>query len=326
MLAGRIVTKGRIELVDLEEPRLVPAKNGGGEIIFQPEVTCLCGSDLPYFSEDQPSYPLQDGLSLHEMVGTVVETSGKKFKKGDQVLAVPVSQVGLFERFRLAEERAIPLDARKPREITLLAQPLGTVIFALKKIPQVLDMDVAVVGQGPMGQIYSAVLRSLGAREIIALDPVESRLARSLRMGATAVINPAKADCAAEVARITGGRMADIVIEAVGHQGQALNSCVDLCRNGGRILYFGVPDGNIHDVRWRDLFFKNITVHTSVNPDFARDFPLAMRWIAEGRINLEPLLTHSFPLRDIQQAFETFRDKKDGALKVQVRFPAAGPV
>ena len=100
---------------------------------------------------------------------------------------------------------------------------------------------------------------------------------------------------------------------------------MDLCRKGGRILYFGVPEEKIQDVRWRDLFFKNITVHTSVNPDFGRDFPLAMRWISEGRIHLEPLITHSFPLRDIQKAFETFRDKKDGALKVQVRFPPAGP-
>ena len=52
-------------------------------------------------------------------------------------------------------------------------------------------------------------------------------------------------------------------------------------------------------------------------------FPLAMRWISEGRIDLSPLVTHRFELRDIQKAFETFRDKTDGALKVVVRFPSA---
>src|SRR5262249_49919995 len=151
-------------------------------------------------------------------------------------------------------------------------------------------------GQGPMGQIYCSALRNLGAREIIAIDPLESRLARSLGMGATAIINPSKEDCLAAVARITGGAMADLVIEAVGHENQALNTCVDLCKKGGRILYFGVPKERLDDIRWRDLFFKNITVHTSVNPDFARDFPLAMRWISEGRIDLSGLLTHEFPL------------------------------
>ena len=67
------------------------------------------------------------------------------------------------------------------------------------------------------------------------------------------------------------------MIEAVGHENQALNLCVDLCRKNGRILYFGVPQDKIDGIRWRDLFFKNISVHTTVNPDFARDFPLAMR-------------------------------------------------
>ena len=76
------------------------------------------------------------------------------------------------------------------------------------------------------------------------------------------------------------------------------------------------------EVRWRDLLFKNLTVHTSINPDFARDFPLAMRWIGEGRINVKPLITHRFPLEQIQEAFEVFLEKRDGALKVLVEFPS----
>jgi len=205
MLAGRIVERGKLELVDIPEPRLSPPAPGKpAEIIFQPEVTCLCGSDLPYFCGSQPKYPLQDGLSLHEMVGTVIETTGKRFRPGDQVLAVPVGQVGLFERFALSEERAIPLDRRRPRESVLLAQPLGTAIYAVKKLPQVIDQDVAVVGQGPMGQIWCSLLRNLGAREIIAIDPLESRLSRSPAFGATATVNPSREDPVAAVERITG--------------------------------------------------------------------------------------------------------------------------
>jgi threonine dehydrogenase-like Zn-dependent dehydrogenase len=70
------------------------------------------------------------------------------------------------------------------------------------------------------------------------------------------------------------------------------------------------------------LFFKNITLHTSVNPDFRRDFPLAMRWIGEGRIDVSKVITHRYPVSEIQTAFETFSDRKDGALKVLVEFPA----
>ena len=96
---------------------------------------------------------------------------------------------------------------------------------------------------------------------------------------------------------------------------------IAIMAQAGRILYFGVPPQSI-EIRWRDLLIKNLTVHTSMNPDFERDFPLAMRWIGEGRVNVRPLITHRFPLSQIQEAFEVFRDKRDGAQKVLVEFPA----
>jgi len=116
--------------------------------------------------------------------------------------------------------------------------------------------------------------------------------------------------------------MADIVIEAVGHKDFALNLCISLCRYGGLILTFGVPHETVDGLRWYELMLKNITISTSLNPDFAVDFPLAMQLIAEERIDLRPLITHRFPLAQIQTAFETFYEKRDGAQKVLVEFPA----
>jgi threonine dehydrogenase-like Zn-dependent dehydrogenase len=99
-----------------------------------------------------------------------------------------------------------------------------------------------------------------------------------------------------------------------------------LVKKFGRLLYFGVPPETIDGLAMREALIKNVTIHTSVNPDFTRDFPLAMRWLAEGRIDLAPLVTHRYPLSDIQTAFETFRDRKDGAQKVVIDFPARGLV
>lgn len=326
MLAGYFPAKHRIDLVDVPEPVLEPLpsnSNQPGQIIFQPEVSCLCGSDLPYFNAEAPEFPNRViGHSLHEMVGTVMATNGRKFQPGDKVLAVPVNQVGLFERFVVSEARAIPVDTRIPFNRAFLAQPLGTVIYALKKLPQVLDKDVAVVGQGPIGQMYNALLRMFGAREIIGLDKFDSRLALSPKMGATATINVDKVDPVAEVSRITGGAKVDIVVEAVGHADHAFNLCVSLLKHSGKMLWFGVPPETVDGLRWRELLIKNIAIHTSVDPDFTRDFPLAMRWLAEGRLDLTPLVTHTYPLRDIQTAYETFRDRRDGAQKVVIEFPA----
>lgn len=327
MLAGRFSVKGKIDLIDVPEPVLErphTGDGGRGEIIFQPETACLCGSDLPYFNGEHPEFPGTIGHSLHEMYGTVTATTGTRYRPGDRVLAVPVNQRGLFERFVVSEERAIPVDPRLyGKQKAVLAQPLGTVIYALKKLPSVLDQDIAIVGQGPIGQMFCMLLKGMGAREIIAIDRLESRLKLSPRMGATAVVNCEHEDPVVAVSRITGGAMPDLVIEAVGHADQVLNLCIDLCRQNGRMLYFGVPPEKLDGIRWREMWVKNVAVHTSVNPDFARDFPLAMRWIAEDRFDVAPLITHSYPLHQIQTAFETFRDRKDGAQKVLIEFPTA---
>jgi threonine dehydrogenase-like Zn-dependent dehydrogenase len=323
LLAGQICAPRKIELIDVPEPALEPASSGDepGEIIFQPELACLCGSDIPFFQADPDCIP-QVGHSLHEMIGTVVDTNGRRFKPGDRVLCVPVFQVGLWERFRVTEMRAIPLDPSVPEDQAVLAQPLGTVIYALRKLPNLLDWNVAIVGQGPMGLLITAALRNVGARQIIAVDRINSRLDTSVRMGATAVVNPENQDPAEAVRELTDGVMADLVIEAVGHREQVFNLCTDLCREQGRILFFGVPPAKIDGLRWLDLFMKNINVQTTVNPDFERDFPLAMRWIAEGRIDVSPLITNRLPLARIQEAFELYEERRDGELKVFVDFPA----
>lgn len=318
MLAGIIDEKRQVRLLDIDEPKL---DGTPGQILFQPELACLCGSDLPYFVGQTPEFPGALGQSLHEMIGTVLETTGDRFQAGDRVLCVPTKHFGLWERFVTSDEQAIALDPRATDDEALLAQPLGTVIFAMRKLPNVLGKDVAVVGQGPMGQLFCATLRNLGARNIIAIDKLGDRLAVSPSMGANHVINSSEEDVQAAVAKATDGKMADIVVEAVGHDDQVFNLCTDLCQDGGRILFFGVPPEKIDGLLWRKLFWKNIEVTTSVGPDFSVDFPLAMQWVAEGRIDVKPIITHRFPLEGIQEAFETFVDRREGALKVFIDFP-----
>lgn len=321
MFAAHFPEKRRIELVDVPELSL-PAEpsNPFGDILFQPELACLCGSDMLYFLHEEADR--QVGHSLHEMIGTVLATNGTRFRPGERVLAVPVIQLGFFERYVLSAERAVPLDPRLSDELAVLSQPLGTVIFALKKLPRILDQDVVVIGLGPIGQMFCASLRNLGARRIIGIDKIEARTALALKMGANAVINNSRQDPLAEVLRITEGQLPDVVIEAVGHSEQVLNLCGELCKYRGDIMYFGVPPERLDAVAWRPIWRKNITVHTSVGPDFTRDFPLAMRWQAEGRIDLRPLITHRFPLSQVQTAYEIYCERKDGSQKVFIDLPA----
>ena len=271
LFAGRIYAPRRIELIDVPEPVLDGKsghRNAGGDILFQPQLAALCGSDLLFFETGDPEHPPRLGHSLHEMIGVVTQTNGNRFRVGDRALCVPEGQRGIFKRFRASQHQAVPLDPRLTDEQATLAQPLGTVICALKKIPSVLDLDVAVVGQGPIGQLFCAALCNLGAREIVAIDPIGSRLKKSPRMGATTVIDSSRQEPVDRVRELTQGRMMDLVVEAVGHKDQALNLCIHLCRKGGRILYFGLPYPSIDGVHWRALLANNIIVHTSIGPDF----------------------------------------------------------
>ena len=79
MLAGHIPSRGRIELVDIPEPTLSGPNVGADQILFEPHLSCLCGSDLPYFDSPHTEYPQPIGYSLHEMIGTVVATNGQRF-------------------------------------------------------------------------------------------------------------------------------------------------------------------------------------------------------------------------------------------------------
>src|SRR5438270_4239542 len=106
MKAARLTARGKIELVDTSNP-VAPRP---GQVVVTAETGCLCGSDIPFFSEAQTSYPLAVGLSLHEIIGRVTASASPMFTTGDRVLAMPRGLVGCAEQLRLADDRLVPID------------------------------------------------------------------------------------------------------------------------------------------------------------------------------------------------------------------------
>jgi threonine dehydrogenase-like Zn-dependent dehydrogenase len=319
MKAGQITRRGRIDIVAVADP---PAPRDG-EVVVSPETGCLCGSDIPFFADPQPSYPLAPGLSLHEIVGRVTAGESRGFPVGARVLAMPLGLRGCFEQLLIGDDRRVLIDAELSNEEAVLAQPMATVLSALSTLPNVIGQTVAVVGQGPIGLLFDACLSSLGAARIIGVDVREARLAHGCEFGATDVV-PAQGadgrDAVERVADLTGGAMADLVVEAVGHEEQAFDLSVALCRARGRMLYFGVPPDRPIAVALEPAFRKSLTIHTSVPDDLRPFVKIAMRAIRLGRIDPRRLVTHRFAFDDIQPAFETYRDRREGALKVILSF------
>lgn len=319
MKAAQVVARGKIQLI--ETP--APDRPAAGQVIVRTETGCLCGSDIPFFSEAQPSYPLAPALSLHEIIARVTESTSPMFKAGDRVLAMPRGLKGCAEHLLLGEDRLVPIDDDLSNDAAVIAQPMATVLSALSTIPNVVGLNVAVLGQGPIGLLFDACLSSMGAARVIAIDVREGRVSRSCEFGATDIFatrETAGRDAIEFVAQRTGGSMADLVIEAVGHQDQQFNLACALARNNGRLLYFGIPPTQDVQVALEPIVRKSLTIHTSVPEDLRPFVKIAQRAIRRRHIDPARLITHRFPFTQIQQAFETYRDRRNGSLKVIVDF------
>lgn len=316
MKAGQIVAPHQIEIIDIDKPDLNDYPDG--TVMIKTLHSAVCGSDMPNFVLEHPAdrYPQGHGLSIHEAIGVVAESKSEKYKVGDEVLALPRYIGGCSEYFLSNESVTVPLVDYHRKDCILMSQPLGTVIWACRKLGNLLNLDTVIIGQGPMGLLFTHMLSNLGARTIVTTDLVENRLVVSKQMRATHTVNSANEDLVETVGKITDGRMADLVIEVVGHQTETINTCLQLLKQDATLLAFGVPDDEVYDFRFAEFFRKNIRFIGSVGPDVPNDFPLAMDMIAQERIDVSPIITHHLPFTEAQKGFEMALHKKNEAIKI----------
>jgi threonine dehydrogenase-like Zn-dependent dehydrogenase len=225
--------------------------------------------------------------------------------------------MGLGELFLSEAAMTVPVP-EGPVEELVLAQPLGTVVHACLKLPNVLGQTAIVLGQGPMGQLFTALLRQMGVLRVIAVDLLPERLEVSRQMGATHVVC-GDAEVALEAVRdITGGAMADFAVEAVGEQ-ETVDEAATLVRRNGTVLVFGVPHSPRYDLHFTEIFRREARLISSVGPDIQREFPIAVEMIASGALNVKPLVTHQMPYTQMQEAYSMFAERRDGVIKAVLR-------
>ena len=317
MLAGQIAGPRQLEMIELPVP-----ETGEGQMLIEVEASAICGSDLPYFLCDfsnpalaGATIPLLPMLSLHELVGRVVQSRCERYKEGDRVLALPhIKHQGLAEFFLTRPEMAVPVPDG-PADRYVLAQPLGTVIHACLKLPNLLGQTAVVVGQGPVGQLFTAVLSRMGVVRLIVVDLLPERLEVSRKMGATDTLCGSSIEVMETVRTMTGGQGVDLVVEAAG-RGETLDLALKLVRRNGIVVAFGVPTRSHHPLALYDFFHNEGRLINSVGPNVQHDFPIAVEMIKTGAIDIEPLLTHRLPLRRAPEGFTLFADKAEGVIKV----------
>lgn len=197
-----------------------------------------------------------------------------------------------------------------------LAEPLSSVLSAHEQAGTTLGDTVVVMGAGPIGCLHIAVARARGARVILS-EPSEVRRQIAIRFGPELIVDPANQNLVNEVRQVTDGRGADIAICA-NPIAATHTQAVELVRKRGKIILFGglpkanpmtLLDGNrIHynEIRVIGTFSYHPSYHAQ-----------ALDAIERGLINSDHVITHTFPIDEIDRAFQMAASGE--ALKVMVQ-------
>jgi len=323
MPAAVFAGPGRVEILERPVPRLA----GPADVVLDVEACGICGSDLQILS-DPPRHPARPGVVLgHELVGVVAEAGPEaELPEGERVAVAPnvscgtcgpcrrgrrnhcerFTTIGIFvdgglaPKVRVPAAQCHPIAASLPAHVAALAEPLSTVVHGARQAAAFPGETAVVIGAGPIGLMFVALL-SLAGATVVAVEPAPERAALALRLGAARVVAPGEGP----------GEPADVVVDAVGSQ---LPAALDLVASGGRVLLFGVNTQARAEVAQERITRGELTILGSfVGQDV---FPDAIRLLEQGRLDLEPLVTHRIGLEELPAAIEELRAGR--AVKVEV--------
>jgi alcohol dehydrogenase len=341
--------KNNIRVEEVDKPRA-----GVGEAVIRVTLTTICGTDLHIVRGE---YPVKPGLVIgHEPVG-VIEELGEGvigYKIGDRVLVGAITPCGQCRaclsghlsqcghgggyeaiggwRFgntingAQAEYLLVPnaqanlakIPAELSDEQVVLLSDIASTGFGGAESGNIRIGDsVVVFAQGPIGLCATAGAKLMGATLIIGVDGDDNRLAMARRMGADVVLDYRKVDVAAEVQWLTGG--ADVAIEALGTQ-QTFESALRSLRPGGTLSSLGVYSGKLqipYEAFSAGLADQRIV--TTLCPGGKERMRRLMEVVKSGRVDFTPLLTHTFRLDQIGEAYDLFGGRQDGVLKVAIK-------
>lgn len=316
MKAIQIVKPRQIAmLADAPRPEITD-----GEVLVRCTHVALCGSNMGQYTGEglwaDMEFPNPVGWAGHENIGEIVESRCAGLEPGALVLAQPEGYYGFAEYIRSRPPGVALLPPDPPDVAALIvAQPLATVLRALSLTSNVINQRCAVVGQGPMGLIWTHVLGRMGASQVIATDVVPWRLEWSKRFGATDVVDSSKENVIEKVKELTGGKMVDFCVEAVG-QPASLTTAAYLPRPLGRLCVFGMPDYKTQEFPWHDVFRNGMEILTVVGPQCGAFFQTAVDMVVDGRVDLGAMVTPRMPWEQAPEAFEMYANRAEGSLKL----------
>jgi L-iditol 2-dehydrogenase len=289
---------------------------GPDEVLVKIEACGLCNWELNHWKGLLGTCPQTLG---HEWGGVIVELGRdvKGHKVGDRVTGLAAGLEGFAELGVFGADHCYPINGNV-RPGHALAEPLKCVVTVLRAAaPEAGDAGV-VLGCGAMGLWCIQVLRGNLVQKLIAIEIDDTKLALAREFGATRAVNPSREDAQAVIAELTGGRMADFAIEATGRPAQ-LEQAIHLVRKGrGRVILMSSHEGAAPSFDFRPAIERSVEIkvaHPSYSLNETDDLRRAVDLLNAGVFKLDRVVTHSFPLSEIEKGFQHLEQKPAGFIK-----------
>lgn len=327
------------------------------DVLVEVKNVGICGSDISYYYGLSPvDTPTGKGPLVlgHEFTGEIVRV-GKVpakldlFAEGDRVVVNPVQSCNACYacaagQTHLCENISVPgVNTnggfaeycvskytglfKLPDNVTYAAgaftEPLACVVYGMRKLDIEPGQFVAIFGPGPMGQMMVQMAKSIGAGKVALIGTRDYRLQIGKKFGADYIFNTRDkksryyvGNLKEAISQITNGKLAERAIVPTSSN-DAFEEAIEITGNCSIIVHFGLP--NQDDViRIPALSFHTMDKEIRSSWLAPLSWPTAIRSIAEGLVDVEAMVTHTYPLEETEKAIVNLRNRTDNPMKVQV--------
>jgi len=314
----------------LVETSTIPDDPGPGEALIQNRLSLIsAGTELAMFTETHRGFEEPDFAYAKFPFRPGYAAIGEVLAVGEGVTDLaPGARV--FHRSRHATHALLGHDVVLPvpegvadTHAPFLAM-LQIAMSAPRQAPVTFGENVLVIGMGLVGNLCAQLSALAGAGQVAAADLAVPRLRQAQECGVALVFNLSEKPMA-EWLPVFGARGANLVVEAVG-SGPTIDLAIKAAARHVRGVLLGSPRDKLELDPYFDVHrtgVRLIGAHASTvdAATLEQDIPFLWTLLADGRINIEPLITHVLPYTDAQQAYEGLRDRKDEFLGVLLEYP-----
>ena len=322
-----------IWLEEIDKPTV-----GHNDVLIQVKKTAICGTDIHIYQwDDWASNTIPVPLAVgHEFYGEVVEcgVEVKGFDIGDRVsaeghvtcgvcrncragrrhLCMNTSGIGVNRAGAFADYISVPafnvfkLPDAISDEMASILDPLGNATHTALSFDLVGE-DVLITGAGPIGVMAVAIAKYAGARHIVITDINDYRLDLARKMGATIALNVTTGSLDETMQELGMEEGFDVGMEMSGNP-SAFRDMLRTMHHGGKIALLGIPPEEMA-IDWNQVIFKGLEIKGVYGREMFETW-YKMSSMLQSGLNIEPIITHRFPLEDFEQAFQLMESGQSG--------------